>query len=97
MDIQTHKSYLLLHDRLPSACGSELRVLINTQPNPRSAHRRRSLHTDCYRQLMSSAAKPTDDAGLEGTEWPLQTDEVSAETRSKLSSTFSDGPTTFMS
>jgi len=34
------------HDRLPSACGSELCVLLNSQPNPRSAHRRRSLHTD---------------------------------------------------
>jgi hypothetical protein len=41
----------MLHDRLLSACGSELRVLINTQPNPRSAYRRRSLHDDCWRQL----------------------------------------------
>ena len=29
MDIQTQKTYLFLHDRLPSACGSELCVLPN--------------------------------------------------------------------
>jgi hypothetical protein len=31
--------------QLPSACGSELCVRLNPQPNPRSAHRRRSLPT----------------------------------------------------
>src|SRR6516225_313737 len=55
MDIQTQKSYLLLHDRLPSACGSELCVLLNSQPNPRSAHRRRSLHTDCIHQVTATS------------------------------------------
>ncbi|MDR3386034.1 MAG: hypothetical protein P4L92_03190, partial [Rudaea sp.] len=36
--IQTQKSYLFLHDRFLSACGSELCFLLESQPNPRSAH-----------------------------------------------------------
>jgi hypothetical protein len=44
------------HDRLPSACGSKLGVLINTQPNPRSAHRRQSLHTGLNDQGRVPAA-----------------------------------------
>jgi hypothetical protein len=39
------------------SCGSELRALINTQPNPRSAHRRRSLHTDCWQQQRTIVAE----------------------------------------
>ena len=31
-----------------SVVTSELRVLLDSQLNPRSAHRRRSLHTDCW-------------------------------------------------
>src|ERR1039458_1853702 len=38
MDIQSQKSYLFLHDRFLSACGSELCFLPESQPNPRSAH-----------------------------------------------------------
>jgi len=38
MDIQTQKSYLVFHDRVLSACGSELCFLPESQPNPRSAH-----------------------------------------------------------
>src|SRR5664279_2342674 len=37
MDIQTQKSYLVLHDRFLSACGSELCFFTESQPNPRSA------------------------------------------------------------
>src|ERR1039457_6150775 len=38
MDIQSQKSYLFLHDRFLSACGSELCFLPESQPNPRSAY-----------------------------------------------------------
>src|ERR1035438_2449504 len=38
MDIQSQKSYLFLHDRFLSACGSELCFLPESQTNPRSAH-----------------------------------------------------------
>jgi hypothetical protein len=38
MDIQSQKSYLFLHDRFLSACGSELCFCPEAQPNPRSAH-----------------------------------------------------------
>jgi hypothetical protein len=37
MDIQAQKSYLFLHDRLLSACGSGLWFLPESQPNPRPA------------------------------------------------------------
>ncbi|MGA7832918.1 MAG: hypothetical protein WCA21_18325, partial [Terracidiphilus sp.] len=32
------KSYIFLHDRFLSACGSELCFLLESQLNPRSAH-----------------------------------------------------------
>src|ERR1019366_8098566 len=38
MDIQAQKSYLFLHDRFLSACGSALCFFPESQPNPRSAH-----------------------------------------------------------
>src|ERR1035438_4169897 len=38
MDIQTQKSYLFLHDRLLSACGSESCFFPESQPNPWPAH-----------------------------------------------------------
>jgi hypothetical protein len=37
MDIKTQKSYLFLHDRFLSACGSELCFGFDSQPNPRPA------------------------------------------------------------
>ncbi|MHB8391137.1 MAG: hypothetical protein ACYDBH_16400, partial [Acidobacteriaceae bacterium] len=46
MDIQSQKSYLFLHDRFLSACGSELWLLLGSQLNPRPAHWCRSLHFD---------------------------------------------------
>jgi hypothetical protein len=45
MDIQTQKSYLFLHDRFLSACGSEL-CFFESRPNPRPAHWNRSLYED---------------------------------------------------
>lgn len=56
MDIQAQKSYLFPHDRFLSACGSELCVLLNSQLNPRSAHRHRSLHVDCLEASRYKAA-----------------------------------------
>jgi transposase len=41
--------------QFPSACGSELWFYANSQPNPRSARRRRSLHNDCKRQVRTPA------------------------------------------
>lgn len=38
MDIESQKSYLFLHDRFLSACGSELCFCPESQVNPRSAH-----------------------------------------------------------
>lgn len=45
--------YLFLHDRFPSACGSELCILLKSQPNPQPAHRNRSLQADLFLSLSS--------------------------------------------